>query len=119
MNWSDITFFSKEEFECPCCGKELMDQAFVEKLDAVRESMGFPFPITSGYRCPDYNDQISSTGRTGPHTTGQAADIGLSHQQARKALYALAIRFGGIGLNQKGSGRFIHVDTLAPRIWTY
>ena len=96
-----------------------MDQAFIEKLDETRESLGIPFPITSGYRCPEYNNEVSSTGFAGPHTTGQAADIALSRLNARKALTALSMRFGGIGINQRGDGRFIHVDDLSPRIWTY
>jgi uncharacterized protein YcbK (DUF882 family) len=98
-----------------------MDQHFVEKLDAAREYLSLPFVITSGYRCAAHNDAVSDSGTTGPHTTGKAADIALSYQDARKALPTLSLRFGGIGLQQKGprDSRFIHVDDLAPRIWTY
>ena len=121
MNWDNIQHFTADEFKCKCCGKELMDQHFVEKLDAARDYLEVPFVITSGYRCPEYNDKISSSGTSGPHTTGKAADIALAYGDARKALTTLSMRFGGIGIKQHGprEGRFIHVDDLAQRIWTY
>ena len=119
MDWSNIEHFTEEEFKCPCCGEAPMDQSFMESLDFVRDTLGFPFIITSGYRCPDYNDSISSTGRDGPHTTGKAADIALSYGRARQALDLLVHEFNGLGLKQHGDGRFIHVDLLESRVWTY
>jgi uncharacterized protein YcbK (DUF882 family) len=122
VNWENIQYFSPEEFQCACCGKELMDQHFVEKLDAARDYLQIPFKINSGYRCPEHNKAVSpSTGTTGPHTTGRAADIALSYGDARKALTTLSMRFGGIGIKQHGprESRFLHVDDLAQRIWTY
>ena len=98
-----------------------MQEAFVRKLDQVRHELGRPIHITSGYRCPAYNAKISSTGRTGPHTTGLAADLALKGEIARDALVLLCDYFEGIGINQKGEWeqRFIHVDDLDPRLWTY
>lgn len=127
MNWSAIKHFTPLEFACKHCGDRGIDLAFVAKLDALRARLGFPMPVTSGYRCPIHNQAVSSTGPNGPHTTGQAADIGISGARAR-ALVAAAIidGFTGIGINQKGAGRFIHLDTLAepnhrprPHIWSY
>lgn len=120
MNWSNIQHFKESEFKCHCgCGRADMDQQFIERLDMVRGKLGFPISINSGYRCPAHNDKVSSTGRTGPHTTGKAADLGLSYTGARKALTTLSEVFNGIGLQQKGESRFVHVDALEPRIWTY
>ncbi len=91
----------------------------MQRLDQARHEAGFPFPVNSGFRCPIYNTRVSSTGPDGPHTTGKAADIGLSYTGARKAITLLTELFPGIGVHQKGEARFIHVDTLSPRIWTY
>lgn len=96
-----------------------MEFEFLRKLDVLRHTVGFPIPINSGFRCPDYNDQVSQSGRSGPHTTGRAADLALSFTGARKALTTISELFPGVGLNQKGESRFVHVDTLKPRIWTY
>lgn len=124
IDWSKIKYFSEAEMACKgenCCGGlALMDEEFMLRLDELREALGHPLPISSGYRCKVHNQRVSSTGANGPHTTGKAADIAISHQQARKALTAISMRFNGVGFNQKGSGRFIHVDLLGNgRIWTY
>ena len=129
MDWSNIYHFKQDEFRCKCgCGKADMDEEFMLRLDQMRMAAGFPFIVTSGYRCPDYNDQVSSTGRTGPHTTGKAADISARGHEALKIVdLALSHSMTGIGVAQKGGGRFIHLDCLvngergAPRpwIWSY
>ena len=106
-----------------------MQLSFLLTLDRIREDYGSPLYVTSGWRCPDYNDEISSTGRSGPHTTGRAADIHVYGAEVSKLL-PLLVKNGvtGIGLKQHGdhSSRFLHVDTLdalatrpRPWVWTY
>lgn len=120
-------YFTIKEFACKHCGRNFIDPAFVFELDALRHEVGFPMPVTSGCRCPEYNAAVSSTGRSGPHTTGRAVDIAVSHERAYRVLRAsLAMRFTGIGVHQKGGGRFIHLDNLPdapgqprPTIWSY
>lgn len=87
----------------------------------MREALGFPLIVTSGYRCPDYNDKIASTGRNGPHTTGLAVDIAVSYHRARALLSEAPQRFSGFGAKQhaEAAGRFVHLDLLEPRFWTY
>jgi zinc D-Ala-D-Ala carboxypeptidase len=125
MTWRH---FSEDEFACRCgCRQNLIDHAFITELDDLRHHLGFALPISSGYRCPDHNAKVSSTGRTGPHTTGRAADIAVSHARAYDVLQAaMMMRFTGIGVNQKGSARFIHLDNLPnapgqprPTLWSY
>jgi zinc D-Ala-D-Ala carboxypeptidase len=124
MTWR---YFHIDEFACRHCGANLIDHQFVTELDELRHAIGFPLPITSGYRCPEYNAQVSSTGQTGPHTTGRAADILVSHARALKLVQvATAMNFTGIGVKQNGTGRFIHLDNLPnspahprPTIWSY
>lgn len=117
--------FKIEEFDCKCCGKNEMQDNFIDKLDALREFCQFPLIVSSGYRCPTYNDRISTTGLHGPHTTGRAVDFAIAGSKAHRLLMQ-AFRlngFSGIGINQKGLGRFIHLDDLQngqrPWIWTY
>lgn len=124
MNWRH---FKAEEFACKHCGQNLIDHNFVTELDDLRHHLGFALPISSGYRCPDHNAKVSSTGRAGPHTTGRAADIAVSHARAYDVLQAaMMMKFTGIGIQQKGASRFIHIDNLPnapgqprPCIWSY
>jgi len=55
------------------------------------------------------------------HSTGLAADIGVSGSEAIQVLrLAFDAGFNGIGVQQKGSGRFIHVDLRdTPTVWSY
>jgi len=121
VNWKHFTF---KEFECNCgnhCND--MDAGFITMLDNLRDDLGFPFIITSGYRCPAWNDKVSSTGRTGPHTTGRAVDILASHQNAIEII-ALGYQAGfrGFGISQQGKDRFIHLDHMQrphTTCWSY
>jgi zinc D-Ala-D-Ala carboxypeptidase len=121
--------FKIDEFRCKCgCGRNEISEKLIDKLDALRTAVGFALPVTSGYRCPDHNAKVSSTGRTGPHTTGRAVDVGVRGAQALEVL-TLALaggQFTGIGINQKGGARFVHLDDLPPAdgqprptVWTY
>lgn len=125
MTWR---YFNLDEFRCNCCLKNEISTDLVDALDAIREQLGFPLLISSGYRCPAHNARVSSTGDNGPHTTGLAADIKIAGRQAYALLdKALEWGFTGIGINQRGdmSKRFIHLDLLSeperfrPTIWTY
>jgi zinc D-Ala-D-Ala carboxypeptidase len=98
-------------------------QDFMDKVEKLRVAVGFPLRVTSAARCPDHNAKVSGTGRTGPHTTGRAIDLGVSHAQAYWVLAeAFRAGFTGIGVNQKGGSRFIHIDDLTagrPTVWSY
>ena len=125
-NWSAIKYFRPEEFTCQCgCGAADMKLHFVQTLDLLRGYFGKPLIITSGYRCPTHNNAVSSTGFDGPHTTGLAADIAISRHDAHALLvHAMKLRFTGIGVNQKGAGRFLHLDLIPegptrPWVWSY
>ncbi len=124
-------YFKPNELKCKCgrCGSTGAEMSieFMRKIDALRERLGFPFAITSAYRCPKHNNNVSLTGLYGPHTTGHAIDIAVSHGKAY-ALIKAAIEAGftGIGVNQKGAARFIHLDDLEASdtairatVWSY
>lgn len=120
--------FTRKEFACKCgCGDDEMDLEFINRLQSLRELCGFPIIISSGKRCPEHNAKVSSTGKTGPHTTGKAVDISVDRTKAHKVLkMALRLGFTGIGVQQKGKSRFIHIDSLEegpdcprPTVWSY
>jgi zinc D-Ala-D-Ala carboxypeptidase len=117
--------FKREDFACKCgCGTNLMKDYVIDHAQTLRSRVKFPLVITSGYRCPAHNAKVSSTGENGPHTTGEAFDVGVDRLNAYIVLEeAMAMDvFTGIGVNQKGTGRFIHLDTLKvgrPAIWSY
>lgn len=119
--------FTAKELACKCgCGM-LPEKDFMDKVEALRVAVGFSLPVSSAARCPEHNARVSATGRTGPHTTGRAIDLAVDRQKAYMVLSAaIAMGFTGIGVQQKGSGRFIHIDDLPnkegqprPTTWSY
>jgi len=108
---SNYKYFTENELACKCneCDGE-MKPSFMVRLEELREHLGFAFPISSAYRCPTYNTKIGGASSS-YHMQGRAVDIALNHDQAWQ-LIAAAPKFGfrGIGINQKGNGRFVHLD---------
>lgn len=119
---SEWPHFSMAELQCRCCGQMKMTPGFMTRLEQLRITHAKPMRITSAYRCPDYNAKISKTGAHGPHTTGMAIDVLVSGYEAWELVHAaVGHGFAGFGIKQHGEHkkRFIHLDLLQPRIWTY
>ncbi len=117
-------YFSDIETSCKCCGVNGMNIETLKKFDRLRELVGEPLPMSSGYRCEKYN---SNNGYTQTHATGRAGDLQVSHEVSFLVLkYCHEVGFTGIGVNQKGKSRFIHLDDLTelpkrprPHVWSY
>lgn len=131
-------YFRYSEFVCKGSGLNEMNPEFIDKLDRLRDIFGYPLIVTSGYRSPEHNMAVSRTGPNGPHTTGRAVDFAVDRVRAFQLLQAVftmnqdavdqmkPLVFTGVGVHQRGGGRFIHLDDLeqpehAPRptVWTY
>lgn len=128
-DWSEYPNFARSEFACRHCGRAEMDADFMQRLQDLRTKYGKPMRITSGYRCTEHPAEAhrKDSGRLGPHTTGRAADIAIQGHEAY-ALMRMAMQMGflGIGVNQKGDKRFLHLDDLEgkdgyprPWVWSY
>jgi uncharacterized protein YcbK (DUF882 family) len=123
VNWSLYPNFEPDEFACSHCGKVSMHPEFLEKLQTLRVAYARPMRITSGYRCPEHPIEKAKA-TPGAHASGRAADIAVQGVQAHELL-RLAFHFGftGIGVQQLGGGRFVHLDTLTggnrPAVWSY
>lgn len=109
-DWSKYKNFTKEEFNCKHTGKNMMQEEFLDKLQKLRDMYGRPLIITSGYRDSTHPIEAKK-GKGGYHTKGIACDISCGSRQAFDIItIALNVGFTGVGVNQKGDGRFIHLD---------
>lgn len=116
--WSN---FTPQEMACKRTGRVYIERAFMNRLQSLRNALGFPFIVTSGFR----------EGDTGAHGHGCAVDIHVKLGQAFLVVtVAGQMGFTGIGVGQmigtEHSARFIHLDSFhsrpnAPRpsIWSY
>ena len=72
--------FKIEEFRCQCCGglpplaRANIEALVTEVLDPVRERLGRPIVVNSGYRCPKHNKEVGGVPNS-QHMKGEAADI--------------------------------------------
>ena len=112
--------FTRKEFNCPCCGANLMEPAFLEMLDKARGIAGIPFKINSGYRCAPHNKNEGGS-PTSSHVDGWAADINCIGSRHRFIMVD-ALREAGferIGIRKD----FIHVDCDPQKdertLWIY
>ncbi len=72
--------FSKSEFDCSCgCDMPLgvlhNVQKLANQLQALRNVVGSPIKINSGYRCQNYNDNVVKGAKNSQHKLGKASDI--------------------------------------------
>lgn len=117
------------EWACKGTGQIVVETAFLDRIEQLRARLLRPLIITSGYRSPEHNARVSSTGRSGPHTTARAVDIRVYGLHALELLdEALLSGFTGFGVKQHGphAGRFLHLDDLPaasgrprPYLWSY
>ena len=122
-DWSKYENFKKSEFDCKHTGENLMQTELLDKLQQLRSVYGKPMTVSSGYRHPTHPiEKVKSA--PGPHTTGLAVDVAVQGAEAHRLLtLALQLGFTGIGVQQKGGGRFLHLDmvksSLRPTVWSY
>lgn len=127
MDWTRWPDFSENEFRCKHSGKCAMSAEFLDRLQALRAEYARPLRVTSGYRDAKLHPAEASKAVPGAHALGRAADLAVERTDAHHVL-RLAVKHGftGIGVQQKGTGRFIHLDDLPntlnhprPTVWSY
>jgi len=117
-----MNYFSEDELRCQCgCGEYKFEA--LDNLNAIRSDFGKPLIVSSGYRCSKHPIEAAKT-TPGAHTEAKAVDLAVSRGDAL-LLLEIALMHGvkRIGVNQKGSSRFIHLDWStdlpSPTIWSY
>lgn len=110
-NYYVTEHFMYSDFICPCCDAVRVLPGFyrhVSLLEQLRKEAGFPFVVTSGYRCKSHNASVGGGARSW-HLLF-ATDIQPEDRSPDKLseLYILSqeLGFGGIGRYET----FLHLD---------
>ena len=69
--------FKVSEFACKCCGKNEIQQALINLVQKIRDKLGVPVRINSGYRCPKHNAEVGGV-KNSTHVRGLASDLSCS-----------------------------------------
>lgn len=113
------TYFDDYEFACKCnrhgCDGEghpildhIIDKRLVDLLDAIRERIGKPIEVLSGYRCPEHNAEVGGVSNS-QHVLGTAADITYDGIDV-DYLAQVAEECGADGIGRYYNQDFVHVD---------
>jgi hypothetical protein len=107
--------FSPRELACKGTGTLLVNEAALDKLQALRDRLGVPLLITSAYRSPEHNRKVGGAKKS-LHMQGVAFDIRMENQDPHAfEVAAREVGFRGIGYYAKQG--FMHIDTGPERTW--
>ncbi len=118
----DLTLhFSRWEMECGCgCGLMNMEADFLVMLEHLRVVYGRSITVTSGSRCPAYNEKVG--GKPGSaHPDGYAVDMKCKNGWERLKLVEAGQKagFNRFGIDED----FVHVDNHPEKfpevMWSY
>lgn len=106
--------FTRDEFECQCgkCTAQMIDTELVDKLQRIRDVLGVPLKITSGYRCIPHNAAVKGSSGS-KHRYGMAADWRTANRSINPvALGIIAAQyFKAVGIYWYDGCAIVHTDT--------
>lgn len=103
--------FKISEFECHDDSHEVMlEMKLVELLQKLRDRLGVPLTLESGYRNTNHNHAVGGSPNS-RHMLGQAADVKCrTFNPKQVATAALLCGFTGIGTYMHNAQWFNHLD---------
>ena len=107
--------FSPAEIACRGTGQLKLHPEALDKLQALRDQLGKPLIVRSGYRSPKHNRAVGGAPRS-KHMDGTAFDIAMSnHDPAAFEAAAREVGFLGFGFYPRSG--FMHIDRGPARSW--
>lgn len=101
--------FTHDEFECPHCSCLIYDESFIVSLQKLRDQLGVPFHVSSGYRCYEYNQSLINSSPNSQHLKGRAADI-VTVNWSSNLIWTFINKATDLGLSIGVYENHIHVD---------
>lgn len=112
-------YFDDYEFACHCDRHgvdaeghpildHIIDKRLVDVLDRIRERLGVPITVNSGYRCPEHNAEVGGVSDS-QHVLGTAADITYDGIDV-DYLAEIAEECGADGIGKYYYQDFVHID---------
>lgn len=119
-------FFSDNELRCKCGCFSLpqngMNEELLQRLDRLREIVGEPIHVSSGYRCSNHEieaPRVEQRGYGGQHWFGKAVDI-YCDNLTMDELADLATSVGFRGVERNDLLDYVHVDVREePYYWRF
>lgn len=113
--WSEIRYFRREEFRCPCprCGGFPAEpkEKLIRAADRIRALAGNPAIVSSGVRCAAHNRELAGSVPNSRHLTGAAMDFCIRGMSASQLL-TLVRQQPEIAYSYAIDGSFVHMDIV-------
>lgn len=107
--------FSPAEIACRGTGQLKLVPEAMDKLQALRDRLGKPLIVRSGYRSPEHNKAVGGA-KASKHMEGTAFDISMAnHDPVAFEAAARAVGFLGFGYYPRSG--FMHIDLGPARSW--
>jgi len=107
--------FSPAEIACRGTGAIKINTDAMDKLQSLRNRLGKPLIVRSGYRSPSHNRAVGGA-KASKHMDGIAFDIAMAnHNPAAFTEAARAVGFLGFGTYPRSG--FMHIDLGPARSW--
>ena len=75
----DTKNFKVSEFACKHCGKNEIDQRVLNMCQELRDYLGVPIIVNSGYRCETHNTAVGGAKKKIDAKTGKVLNKGSNH----------------------------------------
>lgn len=107
--------FTPAEIACRGTGQLKLHPEALDKLQALRDRLGKPLIVRSGYRSPEHNRAVKGASRS-KHMDGTAFDVAMSNHDP-EAFAAAAREVGFLGFGFYPRSGFMHIDLGPARVW--
>ncbi len=118
----DTKNFKVSEFACKHCGENKIDQRVLNMAQEIRDYLGVPVRVNSGYRCEEHNANVGGV-KGSKHTKGLACDLScsLGAKKMKEAVQALRAegKLQDLDYCIRYGDRFIHIDCGGKRSRLY
>jgi len=106
--------FHLSEYECRCgkCKNTVINGDHIQDVQALRDEIGKPVHINSGYRCPAHNLAVGGATNS-QHLYGNASDITVKTMTVNELWPICDRRFANGGVGRYAG--FVHVDSRSGR----
>ncbi|WP_372921470.1 YcbK family protein [Roseovarius sp.] len=107
--------FSPAEIACRGTGQIKLHPEALDTLQALRDRLGKPLIVNSGYRNPEHNRAVGGATRS-KHMEGTAFDISMANHDP-ETFERAAREVGFLGFGTYPRSNFMHVDLGPARSW--
>lgn len=123
MSHTNYRYFKLSEFDSPDLpgSGARMSPVFMQKLDSIRNEVGQPLTVLSGYRTPAYNSGLKNSVPTSSHTKGLAVDFLAPTTTLQLKIAKAAIKQGINRIGWNNGAIHLDIDKTKPKnaAWGY